>query len=507
MFKQVSSWAAVRIRFLCRIAPSLVLLAGPCVSPAASQTLPSGIINVPPTVIGDVQSIGSNTTLNVSEGGTVGFLFEAGLPDGSSQNVFVNIDGGVVGGLFYANSGSIVDISGGVVATVEAFSGSTVSVSGGNLGSLTNRDGGEIELRGGDFRLNGQSYSGSSITLSEGDVFSGVYEDGTQFLFGSELNDGLLIDALLTPATIPALDTNPIVFSSAQPVVSSGVRPGQNVTLLEGGVFSDFSYLYEAKLTIDGGEVGHYGLALNSEVNIVSGTLKGAFEALDGTKLRISGGDVGPFWAGKGTEVIISGGSVSSFTASDSVVSISGGNLGSGVGVGRTTLSITGGSISGNFRAGEGSVVHFRGGAIGNFADAKAGSTFYQSGGSIGVAFEAESGSVVTISGGTRRNDFDANGGSTVNFIGTDFFLDGVLIDLEIGETTIITERGGTLSGILADGTPFSHDLFTTDEQLRDFFSTDATLTVTLVPEPSSLFLVGLLSIAASCTRKKAQTV
>ena len=64
---------------------------------APAQTLPSGVINVPPTIIGDDESIGSNTTLNVMEGGVVGNNFDAGLPDQLNENVVVNISGGTIG--------------------------------------------------------------------------------------------------------------------------------------------------------------------------------------------------------------------------------------------------------------------------------------------------------------------------------------------------------------------------------------------------------------------------
>lgn len=49
---------------------------------AAAQTLPSGVINAPPTVIGPNESMGSNTVLNVSDGGLVGDGLQSVCPMG-----------------------------------------------------------------------------------------------------------------------------------------------------------------------------------------------------------------------------------------------------------------------------------------------------------------------------------------------------------------------------------------------------------------------------------------
>ena len=88
---------------------------------------------------------------------------------------------------------------------------------------------------------------------------------------------------------------------------------------------------------------------------------------------------------------------------------------------------------------------------------------------------------------------------------GSDFFLNNLSLDesLLLNEAFTISDREDDLilSGLLADGTPFSFNLRTGDladpdfDFGDDFFDPDATLTVTLVsvvPEPSSLVLLGL---------------
>ena len=63
--------------------------------------------------IGNNSGISSNTQLNVSDGGSIGFQFGAGARDVPSTNVEVNISGGTILTGFEANSGSTVNISGG----------------------------------------------------------------------------------------------------------------------------------------------------------------------------------------------------------------------------------------------------------------------------------------------------------------------------------------------------------------------------------------------------------
>ena len=85
--------------------------------------------------IGSFREISSNTQLNVSDGGLIGFGFDAGAEDVPSTNVEVNISGGEIGGSFDANDGSTVNISGGTVGSnFYANSGSTVNISGGTVG-------------------------------------------------------------------------------------------------------------------------------------------------------------------------------------------------------------------------------------------------------------------------------------------------------------------------------------------------------------------------------------
>ena len=132
------------------------------------------------------------------------------------------------------------------------------------------------------------------------------------------------------------------------------------------------------------------------------------------------------------------------------------------------------------------------------------------SGGSVGDSFFALSGSEVNISGGTFGSEFNAFFNTNISLFGSDFALDGVLLEdsLVVDQAFVILDRDVVLSGILADGSEFSFDLnqdfvFGSDE---DFFSSDATLAVTLisaVPEPGSLTLFGWAATIFLCRRRK----
>jgi len=136
--------------------------------------------------------------------------------------------------------------------------------------------------------------------------------------------------------------------------------------------------------------------------------------------------------------------------------------------------------------------VNIFGGTVGTLFRANGGSTTNISGGSVGDRVHAFDGSTVNISGGSV-GDFIAFNGSTVNLFGTQFVLDSLDItaSLTLNEHLKIDDRDVTLSGLLADGSAFAFDLNSAFDD-SDTFQTAATLTVTVVPEPSTLALAAL---------------
>ena len=109
--------------------------------------------------------------------------------DAESGSV-VNISGGEVGSSFDAESGSVVNISGGEVGFgFDAFGGSVVNISGGVVGDIFAAfDGSEVNLLGSEFFLAGELIDASTLdgafTISDRAVtLSGILNDGSLFSF------------------------------------------------------------------------------------------------------------------------------------------------------------------------------------------------------------------------------------------------------------------------------------------------------------------------------------
>ena len=502
-----------------RFAVALTLFVTFVVSPetAQSQVFDPGpsdpalfttVINLPPDPdIGGSESISGSTQLNVSDGGSVGSSFnansgsEVNISGGDVRDDFtafdseVNISGGIVGFGFDANSGSVVNISGGMVVSrfnanfgsevnisggavgggdstqaLDANSGSVVNISGGILGNEFNANegsevnisggavgpfnaasGSDVELFGGEFRLNGEPFTDQTITLAEDDVFTGTLSDGSSFIFSSPAVPLLfgfesflgrrdnLSEIRLSATPLPTLDVTPVVIDSSVTEGPSGLRSGQTLTLVDGGSLRRNFAVVDATLNVQGGTLGQGVETAGGVVNISGGTVGSFFEAYSGSEVNISGGIVGDNFlslavtANSGSVVNISGGLVTGVEASPgSVVNITGGTVDIGVQVALSQIGLN-----------------------------------------------ASSGSEVNISGGTvTGGGFFAQDGSEVNIRGTQFSLNGELLDeLVVGETFTITEPIQTLEGILADGSSFS---FGESYGGGPVFSPDAILTVTL---------------------------
>ena len=425
------------------------------------------VINLPPDPdIGNRESIDAGTQLNVDDGGSVGFDFAAN--SGSE----VNISGGTVGSNFTSLSGSEVNISGGILSSFTAndggivtFSGgfvngrftanagSQVSISGGSLGALDAMPGSVVELFGDEFRLNGDAFTGQTITLAKDDIFTGILPMGGSFIFAAVEFDFLIFkfdgDNLsgvgLNVAGIPVLDTTGVVDIDS-PFESRGLpgkSAGLTLNVVDGGsLLSNFAAV-DITLNVQGGTLGSDIESARSVVNISEGTVGNRFRAYSGSQVNISGGTVGDgtfnsglaLGAGPDSEVNISGGLVTGVEASSgSVVNISGGTVDIGL-VGFISV----------------------------------------------FSLVAQSGSEVNISGGTVTGaGFHANEGSEVNIRGAQFILNGELLDaLVVGGSLTITEPIETLEGILADGSPFSFGQGGGSELGIPNFSPDAIVTVT----------------------------
>lgn len=212
--------------------------------------------------------------------------------------------------------------------------------------------------------------------------------------------------------------------------------------------------------------------SIDSTVNITGGSVGDEFAASVDSVVNISGGTVGNFSsASEGSQVNISGNA----TVGDNFEVF-------GFGDARGVVNISGGSVGDDLTA-SGGIINISGGSVGdNF---------------VATDF-AGTGSTVNISGGSVGEGFLATAESEINFFGSQFFLNGELLDtLEIDELFGINEPISTLSGILTDGSSFSFGPGT--------FESGSTVTVTLVavPEPTSALLLGGLGVLLSIRRRR----
>ncbi len=484
------------------------------------------------------KALGSSVSINggfVSSEGTA-------LP-GSS----VTLSGGIVDNFFSAKNSSEVHVAGGVLGNgFRADEGSTIMVSGGALGDgFGSAIGSKVKMLGSYFHLDGVPLSGLDrvgdelpFDLPFGSVLSGTLSDGTPFAFSSADRSPIWGGDAFAPGSLTLVETELSPLGQSELTVPGdaaplGIRSGQTLWLQDGGVLGDhFSAGHGSTLDISGGRIGNNLEVVDATVAISGGQIGERFDLFGGSSITITGGSIGnDFEAYSGALINISGGSISGdFDMNGARAVMTGGTIG-GQGFGGKSIQVgdgsvfdfSAGAINGGFGVGAGSTVNITGGMIRSLSAGGAGSTVNIAGGSIGAdlgdsfstSLGAFGGSTITISGsdsffGNQSSgvNFDAYPGSIVNLVGTEFLLNGTDItdQLIANESFTVENRTNNpfgdpliLSGILADGSPFSFHLISWNifENFTrlDYFDPNATLNIILVPEPSVsvLLLTGVL--------------
>ena len=448
---------------------------------AFAQSDPAGfgaVINVPPKVVGNSGSIGSNTQLNLSDGGTIGTRFDAGAEGGGSSNVEVNISGGTIGDLFDANDGSTVNISGGVIGNnSNALFGSTVNITGGVIGiGFDAMPGSTVNVSGGVFDAFFDAFDGSAVNVSGGDIGlafeaqagSTVVVNGGRLGRQFEVRTGsdvTLVGGEFLVNGVAPLDLTSVTLSG------SDVLTG---TLEDGSAFV-FSSTY--------GDLFSFGDVIDG-VTLLPGTLP----AIDLAPVVIAdANDVAPATLRAGQVLTLQGTGVlpDGFVAVDTVLTIEGGTAGSELDIANSTIDVTGGQIEEGCLFG--STLNLEDGDIGTLC-AMAGTTVNQSGGTLNFVRLGEN-SVFNLSGGvfgTADNpgpfSIRVETGGTLNLFVSEASLDGVALDLVPGDTFVVDLQEFNLSGFLTDGSAFSiQDI---PAAIGFAFELGSTVTVTLGTPP-----------------------
>jgi hypothetical protein len=427
-----------------------------------------GVVNISGGQIHELTAVG-NSTLNLTGGKFTGNLF-------ARPGTTINVSAGE---LYYAIAdGSVITVTGGAITgRLTVGAGSRLEVSGGTHDSIQLEQGGYASIRGGSISFLG------SATATAVEIFDGTIHDGgfaaKADIFGGTLGDGFRAGVVAV-------------------VNLHGGSIGAQFQVENGGTFN-----------VVGGAVGRNLRAIGrSTINISAGTVGAALTANALSKVNIAGGSVGPdMTAAAGSTVTFTGGAIGDrLRVTGANMTMSGGSLGAGAQVTSTSttalarLKITGGSVGNNFRV------------QGYFSQPTPTSTPLVGlstvdilGGTFGDRFTAGVSSLVNISGGLFGESFVAEKGATVNFLGSDFAIDGVPITGLVRDLPFtLTQRDVTLSGLLADGSPFSFVL-ASSALAPERFDRDATVKLTLiVPEPNALFLAILAAAGARRSTKAA---
>jgi hypothetical protein len=473
-------------RFKKSYSPAHIAVIAVSVSVSITASFVSGatFIDVPPSVAPN--SIGGETVLNLRNGGTLPFNFQA------LNGATVNILGGSVAGRMLPQFGSTINISGGVIgnggSSLLPQDGSVLHISGGAIGdSFEAESGVSISMEGYDFRINGQpipglDQAGNSILLDvtltgnapSQKAFSGIYADGTPFLYVGYEGDSFANDLQLIRSSAPASAPTDITISNATTL--HGALPSQTLNVVAGGILpTNFNAAHASRVNVTGGTIGDNFEAQGAQLALDHATVGPNFTAVFGSNLYASDSTLerlqvyydtpvhlvdcttSALYAGYNSPVILEGGAVGELRVTQSSVEVTGTTITDRLWLSDATAIVHDGPLSP-------SVLLSR--------------------------------SATTVLGGeSLTQQFTVDRQSNITIHGTNFLLNGQPFGeaLASGPLNVTARDGAVLSGTLADGTAFSTKLFT--YRVRPigaglFVSSDSSVQIVLVPEPAMATVV-----------------
>lgn len=379
------------------------------------------VIDIPPDSLPDDTVIGNNTQINLGDGGAIGGFVRLGQDNVLNTDIELNMTGGSLPGGLFANAGSTLNVSGGQARNLNLRPGSTTSITGGFINAVTGIGnnqfgdvnatisggvignlvaGSEYEIIGNDFKLDGQPFTGSMLSLNlnnnPNSVLTGTLVDGSVLIVSRLSGDGLTNTRFTTTPVNPP-DLTPIVIDDPGDFIPRGLRSGQTMTVEDGGeVYNNFSAV-DASITINGGRI-------RDSLRIVN------------TSLTVNGGVVEQF--------------SESFAGS--------------------VVEVNAGIVANAFKVFNGSTFNLNNGRV-NSIFVEAGGQMNMTGGVVKNQFAIEDGGTATISAGTLGYSFNAKAGSQTEIIGGEFLLNGV----NVGNSTVTLSGSDVLSGTLTDGSGF----------------------------------------------------
>lgn len=389
-------------------------------------------------------------------------------PGGATTTIHI-VDGGDIGSVsndgLVASGASIVTMSGGTIARgVNAFGMTEVQITGGSIGPLEFHDFTTLMASGtvSPFSFsNLEVLDGATAALVDLRVGRVAADDNARVsLTRSGTTSGILATGSSIVEMFDGLDSHVLVGESAVFNASGGSIRGSSVAsgpcTLETPVQTAVMNLQDVIVE------GNLSIRANGVLNMTGGSTQQEFSeegdvrSLGASVVNVFGSTIaGDLRAG-----------LFSVSCIPPTASLEGGSAGRVVASGNGLLIVASGSVTGDAFAERFGVVELHGGSVG------------------GDAFTEDSG-VVELHGGTLGGMLIAIDDSQIRVFGTNF-------NYPLGE---IPDTSGTLTGVLADGTPIDVP-----------FARASTASI-LVPEPSpgqlGLAAVGtLLGVAAIARRR-----
>ncbi len=501
------------------------------------------VINLPGDSV--PTSIGAGTQLNILEGGRLPFSSveftalggEVNLLGGRIERHFaakgdsvVNISSGQVNLRLTATEQSEVNISGGTFASsyaVEVADASHLNISGGNFNrhfnaagvSTTNITGGLFQndlkleghatailsggvfrqnvatyadatllIRGGEFRVDGIAVAGlnipgvsAEVSLTPGQLISGTLADGTPFGFVQTPSSTLAPGRIRLEST--SLPVVPAELHVPGDSVSRGLREGQTLWLNDQGlVLPYFIAGWGSRIVMEGGTFGQNSKLIHTDMLVTGGEVGPQFRATEGSQVTVVDGKFRDIYFSRGATADVRGGIFegASFTSGAEAM-ISGGEFAYVAVSDSAHLTLSAGTLKGGL-------------------DLSANGHATVQGGTVRRGVEVRSGSL-TVAGGTFGDAWRTRTDTQLRLVGGEFHLDGdPIAGLEIiGDILPFNiPSGTTLTGILADGTPFHISSEDSDSIAA------GTLTLELAPVPSAAPLHQILFAPSDRTTLRA---
>ncbi|TWT85236.1 hypothetical protein Pla123a_00420 [Posidoniimonas polymericola] len=450
---------------------------------ACAQSDPAGFTNVYNIdFISRLSSVGSDTQINLLEGGMLYDRIQVGSFSPPGSNIELNLLGGSsliridaysgsvtnlvegsVGGQAYFYEGSVLNVLGGrFSAQLWAQPGSEVNIHSGEVtGSLTAYDRSVVNVFGSGFGDQVNIQPGASVNLSGGALGNRARLDGRLDLSAGSLGSDAAVAGVVTISGGSVGDR--LKMSPGAVVAVSGGRVGDRLNAAggtldwSGGGIGDYLVVGpDALLNLAGGEFYLGGLpvvGLNTAGDSLTldlpanAVLTGVLA--DGTPFALSPSDGDLVTAGTLTlhyaetppappGVVAAAPDLLGLRAAQVVVLGDGDALGDNFNAGRLSTIIQGaGSIIGaNLELVDANMVMV-GGTLGDDADAFDGAELTVSGGQVGNRMQVHSGGSVKITGGAVGSFLEARSGGRLQISGG-----------ELGAGMVVREGGSlTLSG------------------------------------------------------------